>query len=84
MTERMDYLVKDDHCMKAIEDFKILSSVPVWLEQYSGLFDSVSIKPHGLPRITLSHFDGETFENIQLFARLYELVHSLFKLDVQR
>ncbi len=79
MTERIDYLIKDNHCKKAIEDFKILTSVPDWLQQYSDLFDSVSIKPKGLPRITSSHFEGESFENIQLFAHLYDLVNSLFK-----
>jgi hypothetical protein len=80
MTERIDYLIKDNHCKKAIEDFKILTSVPDWLQQYSDLFDSVSIKPKGLPRITSSHFEGESFENIQLFAHLYDLVNSLFNI----
>lgn len=79
MTERIDYLIKDNQCEKAIEDFKILSSVPEWLNQYSDLFNSVSIKPKGLPRITSSHFEGESFENIQLFAHLYDLVNSLFE-----
>ncbi len=78
MTQRIDYLIKDNHCEKAIEDFKILTSVPEWLNQYSDLFDSVSIQPKGLPRITSSHFEGESFENIQLFAHLYDLVNSLF------
>ena len=79
MTERIDYLIKDNHCEKAIEDFKMLSSVPEWLSQNLNLYESVSIKPDGLPRITSSHFEGETFENIQLFAHLYELVNSLFE-----
>jgi hypothetical protein len=79
MTERIDFLIKDNHCEKAIEDFKILTSVPDWLNLYSDLFDSVSIQPKGLPRITSSHFEGESFENIQLFAHLYDLVNSLFK-----
>ena len=79
MTERIDYLIKDNHCKKAIEDFKILTSVPDWLQQYSDLFDSVSIKPKGLPRITSSHFEGESFENIKRFAHLYDLVNSLFE-----
>ena len=79
MTERIDYLIKDNQCEKAIDDFKILISVPDWLIQYSDLFDSVSIQPKDLPRITSSHFEGESFENIQLFAHLYDLVNSLFK-----
>lgn len=78
MNERIDYLIKDNHCEKAIEDFKMLSSVPDWLSQYLNLYDSISIKPKGLPRITSSHFEGETFENIHLFSLLYSLVSSLF------
>ena len=56
-----------------------LESVPDWLTQYSDLYDSLSIKPEGLPRITSSHFEGESFQNIQLFAHLYDLVNSLFE-----
>ena len=78
MSERIDYLIKDNQCEKAIEDFKALSSVPVWLEQYSELFNSVSIQPEGLPRITSSNFNGEFFENIRQFSRLYEVVNSLY------
>lgn len=79
MTEKIDFLIKDNHCEKAVAYFKILTSVPDWLNQYSDLYDSVSIKPEGLPRITSSHFEGASFENIQLFTHLYELVNSLFK-----
>jgi hypothetical protein len=79
MTERIDFLIKDNHCDKAIADFKILTSVPGWLQHYSGLYNSVSIKPAGLPSITSTHFEGESFENIRLFTHLYELVNSLFE-----
>jgi len=79
MTERIEFLIKDNHCEKAIVEFKTLTSVPDWLQQYSDLFNSVSIKPEGLPRITSSHFEEESFENIQLFAHLYQLVNSLFE-----
>jgi hypothetical protein len=78
MQTRIDYLIKDCHCEKAIDDFKILTSVPDWLTQYSDLYDSVSITPEGLPRITSSHFDSECFENIRKFSQLYEMVNSLY------
>ena len=79
MNKELDFLLKDKFCAKAIEDFKVLISVSHWLNQYSDLYDSVSIKPDGLPRITSSHFDGERFENIQKFANLYETVKSLYE-----
>ena len=50
MTERIDFLIKDNHCERAVADFKTLTSVPDWLNQYSDLYDSVSIAPEGLPR----------------------------------
>jgi hypothetical protein len=78
MTERIDYLIKDNHCEKAIEDLKILESVPDWLTQYSDLYDSLSIKPEGLPRITSFNSEGESFENIRKFSQLYEMVNSLY------
>ncbi len=79
MTERIDYIIKDKRCKTAIDDFKVITSVPQWIDQHSDLFDSVSIKPKGLPRITSSHFDGENFENIQKFANLYETIKSLYE-----
>lgn len=78
MTERIDYLIKDNQCEKAIDDFKTLSSVPEWLNQYSDLYNSVTIKPDGLPRITSINFGGESFENIRQFSKLYETVNSLY------
>ena len=79
MEERLEYLIKDNHCEKAIDDFKVLSSVPYWLSQHAELYHSMSIQPKGLPRITMSNLGGESFENIKRFARLYEMVNSLFE-----
>jgi hypothetical protein len=79
MTSRLENQIKEALCDTAIEEFKELSSVPAWLNRHSELFDSISIKPDGLPRITLSHLGDETFENIQRFARLFEIVVSLYK-----
>lgn len=79
MKERIDYLIKDSQCEEAIEDFKRLESVALWLEQYLELFKSVSIKPEGLPRITSFNLDGESYENVQRFSCLYEIINSLFE-----
>ena len=79
MEERLEYLIKDNHCEKAIDDFKVLSSVPYWLSQNAAMYHSISIQPQGLPRITMSNLGGESFENIKRFARLYEMVNSLFE-----
>jgi len=78
MVNKLDNLKKDNLCEKAVEALNKCTTIPSWLTQYSDLYDSVSIKPEGLPRITSSHFDGERFENIQKFANLYETVKSLY------
>jgi hypothetical protein len=76
MQTRIDFLIKDNHCEKAIDDFKTLTFVPDWLDQYSDLFDSVSIKYQGLPRITSSNFEEKSFGKIQLFTHLCDLINS--------
>ncbi len=48
MENRSDYLMKDNLCEKAIEDFKQSSFVLDWLNQYAELYNSVTIKPEGL------------------------------------
>ena len=78
MTQTVDYTGKDAQCKEALEKFKTVASVPDWLNQHLELYNSVSIKPNGLPRITSSHFDGESYDNIQKFAHLYESVNSLY------
>jgi hypothetical protein len=79
MNEKIDYLIKDYQCAKAIDEFKILTSVPDWLNMYFELYHSVSIKPEGLLSITSSHLDGDWFKNIQRFANLYLTVLALFE-----
>jgi len=78
MIERNDYVKRDNLCAKAIEDFKENSSVSDWLILYANLFNTVSIQPKGLPRITAFHFQNEAFENIKKFARLYNEVNALY------
>ena len=79
MSERLEYLIKDNECEEAIDEFKKLHSVPDWLSQYSELYYSITLQPEGRPRIVSCNYGGETFENIRLFGRLYDLVNSLFQ-----
>jgi hypothetical protein len=43
-----------------------------WLFKYQALFEEVTVKPEGLPRITMVYVDVIYFENISLFASAYE------------
>lgn len=81
MLNKIDYINNDALCAKAIEDFKSLSSVSDWLFLHSVLYNSITIKPEGLPRITLSHFEDQVFSNIQKFTQLFEVVSSIFNQD---
>jgi hypothetical protein len=79
MQTKIDYLIKDNLCKKAIEEYNVDLSLHDWLTHHSELYNSVTIKPEGLPPITSSHFEGETFESFQQFVKLYSLVNSKFE-----
>ena len=78
MTNRTTFIENDIACKQAIEDFSATRSIPLWLEHYSELYESVTIKPNGLPRIVSFNLDGESFDNIQLFGKLYEQVLEVY------
>lgn len=75
---QVDYLIRDMQCMLAIEAFKTLNSVPAWLEAHQTLYDSIQIRPKGLPPLTDATFGGDTYENIEKFSYLYQTVRKLF------
>ena len=79
MQNRIEYFIQNNLCEKAIEDYKIITSVSDWLIKYSELYNSVSIKPEGLPSIASLNFGNETFENISKFTHFYEKINSLFE-----
>ena len=78
MQDRIAYLIKNNLCEKAIEDFEINTSIHNWLSKYEELYNSITIQPDKLPKITLSNFQGEHFEKILRFSQLYNEVNSLY------
>jgi len=78
MQDRIDYLIKNNLCEKAIEDFERNTSIHNWLSKYEDLYNSITIQPDNLPKITLSNFQGERFEKILRFSQLYNEVNSLY------
>ena len=78
MKGRKDYLDKERVCTKAINDFKNVSFVHEWLNSNKGLFDSINYGPDDLPKITSFNFEGESYENIREFSKLYSTISSLF------
>ena len=76
MQNKIDYLIKDNLCKKAIEEYDAHSSLHDWLTHYSELYNSVTIIPEGLPPITSSHLGDDIFENIQQFVELYNRIEN--------
>jgi len=71
------YYDNSSRCELALKDLKLSMSVQDWLNNYFILFNSVTIKPNGLPRITDANFNGTSFKMIQKFANIYETLSSL-------
>ena len=75
---RDNYLFNEKRCEQAISDLKLSVSTGRWLKQYNELYDTVTIQPDGLPRITSFNLGDEKFEKIKLFSNLYEAVFDAF------
>jgi hypothetical protein len=73
------YLQAESECLMAIVDLKSINSVEKWLSQYEILYDSIRIKPEGLPAIIDFNFEGESFIGIHKFGRLYEMIKGIFE-----
>ena len=75
---RENYLFNEKRCEQAISDLKLSVSTRRWLKQYNELYNTVTIQPNGLPRITSFNLGDEKFKNIKLFSNLYEAVFDAF------
>ena len=75
---REDYLFNDKRCEQAISDFKHSASNQRWLKQYNELYNTVTIQPEGLPRITSFNLGDEKFEKIKIFSSLYAAAFNAF------
>ena len=63
------YSAKDNLCAKAIESFKVTSSVPEWLRENHSPFDAGTYQPIGLPGIlssNLGHLEIGNILNLRL------------------
>lgn len=77
MDEEAVYQKLDDRCKKAIEGLK-LKETGVWLNSAGPLYQSISIRPDGLPSIANAHFNGKHYEATSEFHQLYVQKESIF------
>ena len=77
MDEEAVYQKLDERCKKAIEGLK-LKETGVWLNSAGPLYQSISIRPDGLPSIANAHFNGKHYEATSEFHHLYVQKESVF------
>ena len=62
-------------CQSIIDNFHILSDMPMWIDEYKPLFKQINIQPKGLPGIANSSFEGVKYEFISKFHGLFKNVY---------
>ena len=72
MLERIDYIVKDSLCESIIQELKDSEFISNWLKENQETYNSVTLRPEGLPEIGLVYFQEERFDNIAQFVYLYK------------
>jgi hypothetical protein len=66
-----DFYISDKTCEESIEDFENKNDKLLWLAENRELYNSISIRPEGLPSIASCCLNGKHYENISIFHRLY-------------
>ena len=66
-----DFYISDKTCEESIQDFENKNDKLLWLAENRELYNSISIRPEGLPSIASCCLNGKHYENISLFHRLY-------------
>lgn len=69
--EIFNYIANDVHCELAIQEFGSLLNAEDWVQKHSELYIKISIRPEGLPSISLSNYKGKHFMFISEFHALY-------------
>jgi hypothetical protein len=58
-------------CEEAVKEFDSKTNKLIWLAENRDLYNSLSIRPKGLPSIASCCFNGKHYENISVFHRTY-------------
>ena len=74
MENEFDYLIADENCKQAVMQLIFVASKVKWLKKYKKLYEKVTIRPEGLPRIINSNFNGVRYDFIIDFCREYQNV----------
>jgi hypothetical protein len=69
--DKIDFQIADNFCEEALIelDDTLLS---IWIEKHKDLYESISIKPDGLPSIANQNYNGINYNYIGEFHSIYE------------
>jgi hypothetical protein len=70
--DKIDFLVNDNLCEEALIELSTTNDIKAWINKYKELYESISIKPEGLPNIANQHFEGVKYFYIGELHREYK------------
>jgi hypothetical protein len=69
--DKIDYQIAENFCEEALIELEGIHP-SVWLETHKGLYESIEIKPAGLPPIANQNFEDITYHYIGIFFETYQ------------
>jgi hypothetical protein len=69
--DKIDYQIADNFCEEALIELESIHP-SFWLETHKDLFESIQIKPSGLPAIANQNYMGVSYEYIGMFFDTYQ------------
>ena len=69
--DKIDYQIADNFCEEALIELESIHP-SVWLETHKDLFESITIKPAGLPAIANQNYMGVSYAYIGMFFETYQ------------
>ena len=70
--DKIDFQIADNFCEEALTELESYIDIPTWITNHKALFESISIKPKGLPSIANQNHNGVRYHYIGEFHSTYE------------
>jgi hypothetical protein len=66
-----EFYISDKTCEESVNDYNTTTDKLAWLAENRTLYNSISIRPEGLPSIASCCLNGKHYENISEFHEIY-------------
>jgi hypothetical protein len=73
--DKIDFQITDNLCEKALHELASTNDITAWIIKYKDLFESISIKPKGLPGIANQYCEGVKYFFIGELFRVYNKIN---------